>query len=154
MVRTTAGTAAMNRTVLLPPAARVKSLVGIIPAFLGAGCAMTMWTARTNRTSHQSVAAATPHRRPSVHPARCSAALGNAFTGSGAVTGIQTARTAVTRKTAVSVGLVFYYIIYGWKILHHGNITFCFLHIFSFFNIFQPLYSKCCSKQDVLFCIF
>lgn len=137
MVRTTAGTAAMNRTVLLPPAARVKSLVGIIPAFLGAGCAMTMWTARTNRTSRQSVAATTPHRRPSVRPARCSAALGNAFTGSGAVTGIQTARTAATRKTAVSVGFVFI-ILYMAGIFCHGNITFCFLHILAFSNIYQP----------------
>lgn len=135
MVRMTAGMAATNRTVLLPPVAQVKSLVGIIPAFLGPGCATTMWTARTNRMSRQSVAAATPHRRLSVRPARCSAALGNVFTGSGAVTGIQTARTAATRKTAVSVAFVSCYIwlenIVSWK--HH-----CFLHILAFSNIFQP----------------
>lgn len=101
MVRMTVGMAATNRTVLRPLAAPVKFPVGTIRAFLEAGYAMTMWTARTNRMSRLSVAAATQLRQLSVHLVRCSAALGNAYTGSGAVTGTQTARMAVTRKTAV-----------------------------------------------------
>lgn len=118
MARMIAGMAATNRTVLRPPAARVKSPVGTIHAFLEAGCATTMWTARTNRMSRQSVAAAIQRRQLSVHPVKCSAALGNAYTGSGAAMGTQTARMAVMRKTAVSSLFGFFcFVLNGWNIL-------------------------------------
>lgn len=126
-VRMTVGMAATNRTVLRPPAAPVKFPVGTIRAFLEAGYAMTMWTARTNRMSRQSVVAATQRRQLSVHLVRCSAALGNAYTGSGAVTGTQTARMAVMRKTAVSslLGLFFCFV----------SFLFCVVFLFLFFLV-------------------
>lgn len=103
MVKMTAVTAVMNRTALLPPAAQAKSLVGTIRVFLEAGYVTMMWTAKISRMSPQSAAATTRRRRPNVRPARCSAALANAFTGSGAATETQIARMAATRKTALPV---------------------------------------------------
>lgn len=100
--RMTVTTAVTNWTAHRRPAGPTSSSAAPLPASPSAGCAMMMRIAPTSQTSLSNSAAVSPRCTRNVLPARSSAALANAFTKNGGVTEIPTARTAVTRSTAVS----------------------------------------------------
>lgn len=70
------------------------------------------------------VAAVTQRQRPSVRPARCSAAVANAYTRSGGAMETATARTARMKPTAVRAPLTFICSVVSVKAISRPDVVF------------------------------
>ena len=102
----TAWTARMKHPAPHPPVAPPASSATAPPASLSCGPVMVILTARTAQTSGHSTAGATAHHSPRgattpAQPSSSTATVASASTPAGAATETLTARTSLTRRTAV-----------------------------------------------------
>lgn len=101
-VTTTVGTPATRTNALPPPVASTSSVAMTLNASLPCGAAMATQTAKTSRTSPWSAAAAGRSPRNPAVRASSSAAVESAFTCTGSVTVMQTAKINQMKQTVVS----------------------------------------------------
>lgn len=109
-----AGMPATRKNVRLPPVTRASSAAMTQSVSRPSGVATATRTARTSQTSPWSAAAAgRSPRNPAVPWASSSAGAGSAYTWTGSVTEMQTARISLMKRTAVSWDTE-YCICVGW----------------------------------------